>query len=303
MQITVFATFAVGGAARLALNKTRADPCACTGENAGVDATKYGADYGTSCAAHEKEQCAEWWGAEKTGEWCCQEWCYVSENCAGAEKSHLGSGLYYLYAGSKGSKCQTGTKAEKECKFERKTYPGGGVAVPNLNGKPCRAGFKKVTGPMGNKYCAPSSGDSMRGCVSVVDCEPHETCDGEGTEMGGICVTAGSKYAVHPHILDATCLGDADCFDGFVCRGPGPNGHKNCVLESDPDKTCVSPLDCPKGMSCKGQGYDADVAAGKKLPEGAICVDTPKYPTYVDTIVMDKDHFYVPKEPEHTGPR
>mmetsp|Transcript_76771 Transcript_76771/g.205051 ORF Transcript_76771/g.205051 Transcript_76771/m.205051 type:complete len:288 (-) Transcript_76771:61-924(-) len=262
----------------------KSDPCDCTGDNTGVEHAKFGPSYGTACGAWDNDHCAELWGVEKTGSWCCTEWCYVSPDCPDAKASHLGSNLHYLYADSKRSTCASQTQELELCRYETQRYPGGGVAVPNLNGKPCRAGYEKVTGPMGNKYCAPAHNEHTKGCVSAVDCEPGMECHGEGTAAGGVCVAASSGYVVHPRILDATCISSDDCREGFVCHGPGPNGKMNCVLEGDEVRGCFSVLDCPDGMSCKGVGYNHDVESGRRLPQGAICVAAPKHPVFHDTI-------------------
>mmetsp|Transcript_10514 Transcript_10514/g.23160 ORF Transcript_10514/g.23160 Transcript_10514/m.23160 type:complete len:296 (-) Transcript_10514:39-926(-) len=271
------------------------DPCACTGDNVGVE-QKYGDDYGKECRAWDKDQCGEWWGYEKTGPWCCQEWCYVRETCKGSQPSQIAAGLHYLYADSPNSGCRTDTEDAQTCPYLETKYPGGGIGVPNLNGKPCRQGFHKVTGPMGNKFCAPTLGE-LRGCVSAVDCEPNEICEGEGTKEGGLC-TNNAKNSIHPKILDATCLSSVDCHPGFVCHGPGPNGRNNCVMENRKSIGCQGSLDCPKGMSCKGEGYDANVAAGTKLPVGAICVAPPRYPEYRETIDFNATRDFVPEDAE-----
>ena len=55
--------------------------CACTGDNTGIEASRYGSDYGTSCKAWEDggeftqaPSCATF---SQTGTWCCRAWCYV----------------------------------------------------------------------------------------------------------------------------------------------------------------------------------------------------------------------------------
>jgi len=266
------------------------DPCACTGSNTGVDATKFGQDYGTSCRDWDNDNCASWWGPEKTGQWCCEQWCYVSKECSAGKPSTLAHGLFYLYASSPKSVCKSDTKEMHQCRYETQTYPNGGVAVPNLGGKPCRTGFMKVTGPMGNKYCAPDT-THAKGCVSQVDCEENQECQGEGTAQGGLCVTKSSVYSVHPHVLDATCVSEADCHEGYTCHGPGPNGKNNCVLANDVFKPCTSPLECPEDMTCKAPGYN-ELAPGEQA-QGGICVSRPKYPKYLDTI-SSEGHAYVP---------
>ena len=90
--------------------------CACTGSNAGVDAARFGADYGIRCAAWEDgvaspantESCSSL-PAAGVGPWCCRAWCYIDPaTCNGVTTPYFASHvqglstehptLFYSYA-------------------------------------------------------------------------------------------------------------------------------------------------------------------------------------------------------------
>lgn len=76
--------------------------CKCSGVNTGIDASKYGTNYGKYCDAWENTKCAEHWGPTSTesttlGLWCCRKWCYVPESCPSKYPSNLVAGLFYSY--------------------------------------------------------------------------------------------------------------------------------------------------------------------------------------------------------------
>merc|ERR1719428_1043856 len=75
--------------------------CECTGSNGGLNPVVYGASYGTQCGNWDATSCGAWWGATATmGPWCCQAWCYVSEECTNKFASHIQRGLYFSYEGA-----------------------------------------------------------------------------------------------------------------------------------------------------------------------------------------------------------
>jgi hypothetical protein len=77
--------------------------CQCTGDNLGINTTKYGftETYGESCKAWDQGSCESWKsedaGSFELGLWCCKDWCYVEPSCPSAEKSSLKEGLAYSY--------------------------------------------------------------------------------------------------------------------------------------------------------------------------------------------------------------
>jgi hypothetical protein len=77
--------------------------CQCTGDNLGINTTKYGFEdsYGESCKAWDQGSCDSWTsedsGSFELGLWCCKDWCYVDPSCPSAEKSSLKDGLSYSY--------------------------------------------------------------------------------------------------------------------------------------------------------------------------------------------------------------
>jgi hypothetical protein len=77
--------------------------CQCTGDNLGINTTKYGFgdSYGESCKAWDQTSCENWKSEDagnfELGLWCCKDWCYVDASCPSAEKSSLKEGLAYSY--------------------------------------------------------------------------------------------------------------------------------------------------------------------------------------------------------------
>jgi hypothetical protein len=77
--------------------------CQCTGDNLGINTTKYGFEesYGETCKAWDQGSCENWKsedaGSFELGLWCCKDWCYVDPSCPSAEKSSLKEGLSYSY--------------------------------------------------------------------------------------------------------------------------------------------------------------------------------------------------------------
>jgi hypothetical protein len=77
--------------------------CQCTGDNLGINTTKYGftESYGESCKAWDQGSCENWKSEDngnfELGLWCCKDWCYVDASCPSAEKSSLKEGLSYSY--------------------------------------------------------------------------------------------------------------------------------------------------------------------------------------------------------------
>ncbi|KAK3272031.1 hypothetical protein CYMTET_19645 [Cymbomonas tetramitiformis] len=74
-------------------------PCACTGDNTGVDdEAGFDADYGRFCAPWDaiEPHCLE--GGEYFGEdWCARAWCYVPESCGEASMIFSNFTLYWTY--------------------------------------------------------------------------------------------------------------------------------------------------------------------------------------------------------------
>eukprot|EP00929_Paragymnodinium_shiwhaense_P090646 TRINITY_DN50808_c0_g1_i2.p1 TRINITY_DN50808_c0_g1~~TRINITY_DN50808_c0_g1_i2.p1 ORF type:complete len:436 (+),score=40.97 TRINITY_DN50808_c0_g1_i2:60-1310(+) len=76
-----------------------ASGCRCTGVNLGVDTSKYGSDYGTSCAAWEdgefykaNTRSCKTYDAGDAGTWCCRAWCYVDPStCDGLKTPYFSS--------------------------------------------------------------------------------------------------------------------------------------------------------------------------------------------------------------------
>jgi hypothetical protein len=77
--------------------------CQCTGDNLGINTTKYGftETYGESCKAWDQGSCENWKSEDsgnfELGLWCCKNWCYVEPSCPSSEKSSLKEGLSYSY--------------------------------------------------------------------------------------------------------------------------------------------------------------------------------------------------------------
>jgi hypothetical protein len=76
--------------------------CQCTGDNLGINTSKYGftESYGESCKAWDQGSCEGWKEKDASfelGLWCCKDWCYVDPSCPSAEKSSLKEGLSYSY--------------------------------------------------------------------------------------------------------------------------------------------------------------------------------------------------------------
>eukprot|EP00929_Paragymnodinium_shiwhaense_P006595 TRINITY_DN11030_c0_g1_i3.p1 TRINITY_DN11030_c0_g1~~TRINITY_DN11030_c0_g1_i3.p1 ORF type:complete len:971 (+),score=189.22 TRINITY_DN11030_c0_g1_i3:83-2995(+) len=60
-------------------------------------------DYGAQCKAHDKTDCAALYPKENTSDaiWCCQNWCYVDEECPTASASWVFPGSFFSYAACK----------------------------------------------------------------------------------------------------------------------------------------------------------------------------------------------------------
>mmetsp|Transcript_20472 Transcript_20472/g.45148 ORF Transcript_20472/g.45148 Transcript_20472/m.45148 type:complete len:1047 (-) Transcript_20472:145-3285(-) len=78
--------------------------CVCVGDNRpDLGTVVRPADYGKQCAAHDAEQCGEWFGTQPgVGDYCCSAWCYVDpEKCAGSDgvfSSSVIPGAMFSYA-------------------------------------------------------------------------------------------------------------------------------------------------------------------------------------------------------------
>jgi len=77
---------------RVATKKFAATP-------SGVNASTFGANYGTSFSAWDQTSCCAWY-PDRTGPWCCPSWCYVDPSPSGSYGSVVADDLYYGYTGS-----------------------------------------------------------------------------------------------------------------------------------------------------------------------------------------------------------
>mmetsp|Transcript_13168 Transcript_13168/g.37894 ORF Transcript_13168/g.37894 Transcript_13168/m.37894 type:complete len:1411 (-) Transcript_13168:126-4358(-) len=77
--------------------------CKCSQNNTGVDTRIFGSEYGKTCSAWDKTDCAGWWNNTASwsntsrNDWCCQEWCYVNDSCPLVDEASLLSNLKYSY--------------------------------------------------------------------------------------------------------------------------------------------------------------------------------------------------------------
>mmetsp|Transcript_16800 Transcript_16800/g.41365 ORF Transcript_16800/g.41365 Transcript_16800/m.41365 type:complete len:761 (-) Transcript_16800:375-2657(-) len=88
---------------------TASADCSCTGLNTGFppnrlapfdDATLFPTTYGNTCAAWDMVDCAaQWPDVTDIGGWCCDNWCWVDQSCAGAVASVITPGLFYSSSG------------------------------------------------------------------------------------------------------------------------------------------------------------------------------------------------------------
>lgn len=75
---------------------------------------KFPNDYGSSCKAWDENACKSTWGGSQgwngsDHEWCCDSWCYVSNDCPIAKKSWLGLEYVFSY-----ETCDDSNKTYKE---------------------------------------------------------------------------------------------------------------------------------------------------------------------------------------------
>jgi len=97
--------------------------CMCTGANTGADLSgAKPADYGKSCSAWDKVNCATWFPGATLGHFCCQDWCYVPKSCPGAYNSELATSLYFSYDGACGGTSLSA--AAPTCSYDTLTSAG-----------------------------------------------------------------------------------------------------------------------------------------------------------------------------------
>ena len=104
------------------------EKCGCTGSNAGFpfndtlfnNKTLFPTNYGNTCAAWEMSKCNEMWPMQDNiGDWCCQEWCYVSKECPYAQRSWSKADLWWTWKSCDTPKAQLETCTWKD--FYEKT--------------------------------------------------------------------------------------------------------------------------------------------------------------------------------------
>lgn len=97
--------------------------CKCTGTNEGFpfdtrplysDSSLFPATYGESCKAWETDKCDKMWPSQDAvGDWCCQNWCYVSKECPYAQRSWTKAELFWTWKA-----CDTPTSQIDQCTWE-----------------------------------------------------------------------------------------------------------------------------------------------------------------------------------------
>eukprot|EP00928_Gymnodinium_smaydae_P003837 TRINITY_DN11355_c0_g1_i1.p1 TRINITY_DN11355_c0_g1~~TRINITY_DN11355_c0_g1_i1.p1 ORF type:complete len:915 (-),score=107.58 TRINITY_DN11355_c0_g1_i1:335-3022(-) len=244
------------------------DKCQCTGLNTNVDTAFYGAGYGKTCAAHDKDKCKEFWPGLTSQDVCCKAWCYVPGDCPSAFKSEAASGLYWSYAGvEKGGKRCADVQQDSTCAKE--------YAPPD----PCT-------------------------CVNVdstIQASVHASKFASG--YGAQCKTWDYKDCADnydPSVIDSWCC-ESWCWVGKECKSALPSKvweglhwtTADCKDDQELVRTCPYKAEAPpvddskKDPSCDCIGYSPNMLRSGRRRAGTQAFDS-KYGSTCQA--WDKDY-------------